>query len=349
MTDSSKDEPTSITTRLASGPAMPDLVQPMLATAANEPFDSSDHIFELMWGGLRAMAHVRDGALRVRARNGCQLAGQFPELSEIPEMLGAREAIIDGEIVVADGEGHPSFDALRPRLHAVAEQRFGPIGPPPEFLKPRKVSGQVSFQAFDLLWLDGRSIVDRPLWQRKNRLHEILRPGPQFAAVDFVDDEGIAFFDAVVQRRLEGVVAKEKASLYAPGRRSRAWREVRALQAADFVIGGYTLGASRRKGEPFSQLLLGAYEDSRLEYVGAVSGGFSDSEGRQIVSMLEPLLSDEPPFHDPPVIPRLIYWTKALLVCRVRFSEWSREGFLRFPIFCSLRPEMEPEDCVLEA
>ena len=348
MTDSSQDEPTSITTRLATGPAMPDLVRPMLASSAPEPFDSPDHIFELMWGGLRAMAHVRDGALRLRGHNGAQLADHFPELADIPSMISAHEAIIDGEIVVADAEGHPSFDALRPRLHAMAEQRFGPAGPPPEFLKPRKVTGQVCFQAFDLLWHDGRSMTERPLWQRKNRLHDILRPGPQFAAVDFVDDEGVAFFDAVVQRRLEGVVAKEKASLYTPGRRSRAWREVRALQSGDFVIGGYTLGAPRRKGEPFSQLLLGAYEDSRLEYVGAVRGGFSDGEARQIVSMLEPLLADAPPFHDPPVIPRLIYWTRPAVVCRVRFSEWARDGFLRFPIFCALRPEMEPEDCTLE-
>ena len=313
---------------------MPDLVRPMLAASAPEPFDSTEHIFELMWGGLRATAYIRDRRMRVRGRNGLQLADQFPEIADIPEMLDAREAIIDGEIVIADAEGHPSFDALRPRLHAVAEQMFTVGGPPPEFLKPRKVTGQVSFQAFDLLWLDGRSFIDRPLWQRKNRLHNILRPGPQFAAVDFVDDEG--------------VVAKEKASPYTPERRSKAWREVRALQTNDFVIAGYTLGASRRKGEPFSQLLLGAYEDSRLEYVGAVSGGFSDAEARQIVAMLESRLADAPAFHDPPVIPRLIYWTEPSLVCHVRFSEWSREGFLRFPIFCALRPDVDPTDCVIE-
>jgi ATP-dependent DNA ligase len=166
--------------------------------------------------------------------------------------------------------------------------------------------------------------------------------------VDFVNDEGIAFFDAVVQRKLEGIIAKEKASTYLSGTRSKAWRAIRALQSGDFAIGGYAFGAARRRGEPFGQLLLGAYEQGRFEYVGAVSGGFSDAEARQLMARLEPLVSDEPPFSDPPRIAKLIYWTRPQLVCRVRFSEWSRDGYLRFPIFNSLRPDMDTEHCELE-
>ena len=103
------------------------------------------------------------------------------------------------------------------------------------------------YQAFDVLWLDGRSLMDRPLWQRKNRLHEIITPSAEFAAVDFVDDEGIAFFDAVCERKLEGIVAKQKDSLHA-GRPSKSWLEIRALQSGDFVVGGYTFGGARRQG-----------------------------------------------------------------------------------------------------
>jgi bifunctional non-homologous end joining protein LigD len=220
--------------------------------------------------------------------------------------------------------------------------------PPAEFMRPRRVGGQLCFQAFDLLWIDGRSFVERPLWQRKNRLHNIIHPSDNFAAVDFVDDEGIAFFDAVVHRKLEGVVAKEKASQYAPGRRSRAWREVRALQSGDFVIGGYTFGGTRRKGEPFGELLLGGYEQGRFEFVGAVSGGLHDLEARQLITVMEGLHADAPPFLDPPRLPRFIYWVRPELVCHVRFSEWSPEGFLRFPIFSALRPDLDAEDCVLE-
>ena len=341
----SGEEPTSILSRSGGGTTMPDRIRPMIASAASDPFDSSDHIFELMWGGLRAMAHVRDGHVRLVGRNGRDLLPCFPELSHIPGLLDAREAILDGEIVCIDGEGHPAFDALRPRLAAFAGS---PEMPPPDLWKPRRVAGQIAFQAFDLLWLDGHSLIDRPLWQRKNRLHEVIRAAPEFAAVDFVDDEGIAFFDAVVERRLEGVVAKKKASQYVPARISKDWLEVRALHSGDFVVGGYTFGGSRRKGEPFSQLLLGGYDDGHFEYVGAVSGGLTDAEAKQLVAMLQPLVVEAPPFPDPPRIPRLIYWTKTEVVCRVRFSEWSRDGFLRFPIFSALRPDMAPGDCVLD-
>jgi DNA ligase D-like protein (predicted ligase) len=318
----------------------------MLAIPASEPFDSPEHIFELMWGGLRAIAYLRDGHLRLRGRNDCDFAACFPELGRLPEMLDAREAILDGEIIAIDRQGQPAFDALRPRLRGMLESVAGE--PPPELRRAKRLDAQLSFQAFDLLWLDGRSLTDRPLWQRKNRLHELVRAGDEFAAVDFVNDEGVAFFEAVVQRKLEGVVAKQKASVYSPGMRSRHWLEVRSLHSGDFVVGGFTFGGARRKGEPFSQLLLGAFDGGHFEYVGAVSGGMHDDEARQLIAMLEPAVIDGPAFADPPVIPRLIYWTKPVLVCHVRFSEWSPDGFLRFPIFSALRPDLNPIDCTLD-
>jgi bifunctional non-homologous end joining protein LigD len=324
---------------------MPSAIEPMLAQEAPEAFDSREHIFELMWGGLRAMAFVRDGVVRLVGRNGLNLTPYVPELTHIPGMITARDAIFDGEIVVVDGAGHPSFDALRPRLHAMAVTEDQP---PVEFTKPRRIDGQICYQAFDILWLDGRSLIEKALWQRKNRLHDVIRPSPEFAAVDFVDDEGIAFFDAVLQRRLEGIVAKKKNSEYAPGTRSRDWLEVRALHSGDFVIGGYTFGGTRRKGEPFSQILLGGYSDGRFEYVGAVSGGMNDIEAKQLISVLEPLVTEFPPFDDPPPIARLIYWTEPKVVCHVRFSEWSRDGHLRFPIFSALRPDLAAEHCVID-
>jgi ATP-dependent DNA ligase len=288
---------------------MPDAIAAMLAAEAPEPFDSPDYIFELMFGGMRAMAYVRDGTVHLRARNGRDLTPYFPELLCIPDRLQAREAILDGEIVVLDGEGHP---------------------------------------AFDILWLDGRSLVEAPLWQRKNRLHEVVAPGAEFAPVDFVDDEGIAFFEAVVEKKLDGVVAKQKNSVYTPGARSKSWLNIRALQSGDFVIGGYTIGGARRKGEPFSQLLLGAYDGDRFEYVGAVSGGLTDVEARQVVERLEPLHAEASPFHDTPPLARLVYWVEPEVVCRVRFSEWSPEGYLRFPIFSALRPDLSAADCRIE-
>ena len=330
---------------------MPDAVSPMFASETPEPFDSVDYIFELMWGGLRAMAHVRDGAVCLRGQNGRDLTPYFPELRCIPEHVQAREAIIDGEIVAVDAQGYPSFDGLRGRLQLMAdglrpsEDAGSQV---PLDLKLKRVPGTLIFQASDLLWLDGESLLDRQLWQRKNRLHETVVSGALFAPVDFVDDEGVAFFEAVVERRLEGVVAKQKTSTYLPGRRSKAWLEVRALQSGDFVVGGYSFGGARRKGEPFSQLLLGGYAEGRFEYVGAVSGGLTDAEAKRLIASMDALVTEQSPFFDTPPIARLIYWTRPELVCHVRFSEWTREGHLRFPIFSALRPDLDASDCVLE-
>jgi bifunctional non-homologous end joining protein LigD len=340
-----------LATRALARGRMPGSIRPMLATEARETFDSPDYIFEAKWGGLRAMAHIRDDVLRLRARNCRDFAPYLPELAGIPDRVRAREAIIDGEIIGVDGEGHPSFDMLRPRLHLMADDARAPADgepAPPLQLRIKRVAGRIAFQAFDLLWLDGQSLIDEPLWYRKSRLGEIVTPAPEFAPVDFVDDEGTAFFEAMVARRMDGVVAKLKQSPYVPGTASRTWLDVRALQSGDFVVGGYTIGGARRKGEPFSQLLLGGYADGRFEFVGAVSGGLRDAEARELVRHLEPLHAETPPFFDPPPIARLIYWTMPEVVCHVRFSEWTRQGHLRFPIFSALRPDLSPEDCVVD-
>lgn len=356
MTHSSLDDVTTPIDHPALGRSsgsgrMPEAIQPMLAAEAPEPFDSPEHIFELMWSGVRTMAYVRDGVARLRARNGVDLTPYFPELVALPGGVRANDAILDGEIIAIDGQGQPALELLRPRLQAVADavggRRDSLASLPAEFTIKR-VAGQLMYQAFDVLWLDGHSLIEQPLWQRKNRLHNVISAGPEFAAVDFVDDEGVAFFDAVVDRKLEGVVAKQKASVYTPGRRSKSWLQIRALQSGDFVIGGYTIGGARRRGEPFSQLLLGGYTEGRFEYVGAVSGGLSDREAKDLVARLEPLHADESPFDDPPPIPRLIYWTRAETVCRVRFSEWSPDGHLRFPIFSALRPDLAAAACLLD-
>jgi bifunctional non-homologous end joining protein LigD len=356
MTPSSLDDVTApidhpaLGRRSASG-AMPESVQPMLAAEAPEPFDSTEHVFELMWGGIRAKAHIREGVLRLRARNGRDLTPYFPELVAMPDSVLAQEAILDGEIIAVDAQGQPAFELLRPRLQLMADafgntkDAFAAL--PAEF-KAKRIAGQLMYQASDALWLDGRSLIDRPLWQRKNRLHEVIKPGPEFAAVDFVDDEGVAFYEAVLERKLEGIVAKQKASIYTPGLKSTSWLQIRALRSGDFVVGAYTIGGARRRGEPFSQLLLGGFTENRFEYVGAVSGGLSDREAGDLIARLEPLHAEESPFHDPPPVQRLVYWTRPEAVCHVRFSEWSRDGHLRFPIFSALRPDLDATDCQLD-
>jgi bifunctional non-homologous end joining protein LigD len=304
-------------------------MQPVLI---DEPFDSHDCIFEVKWGGVRAIAELDTNRVAIHGRNLRDLTPLYPEVSALAGCLDATHALVDGEIVAWGAETLPSFDLLRPRL-------LRPEAP----VAPRARSPVIYF-VFDLLELDGESLLEQPLVERRNRLHERLKPHRVVQAGDFVLNDGVAFFDAVQAHGLEGIVAKEKHSVYRPGEQSSAWREVRAIRTGEFVIGGYTFGGGVRK-DPISTLLLGAYEDGALHFVGQVSVGCSDREARQLLELLAPLHAGDAPFAEIPSVARLLYWCRPELACHIRFSEWTRDGMLRFPVFVAPRPDVPPEEC----
>jgi DNA ligase D-like protein (predicted ligase) len=316
---------------------MPAALRPMLPAVAPEPFDSPDHLFELKWGGVRSLAFVRGGRLRLQGSNLRDITALFPELAELPSQLHASEALLDGEIVALGPQGYPDFDVLRSRLNSYALE-----GLP----KPRS-GATISYQAFDLLFLNGRPLLNRPLRERRAVLQGALDAGQTARPCDFIENDGIAFFEAAVQHKLEGIVAKEKDSPYFPGKRSSAWLEIRSLQAGEFVIGGYTFGGGRRR-DAFHGLLLGAYRRGQLRYAGQATGGYSEREARWLADLLSKLHTSQPPFADPPAIQRLIFWVRPQVVCQVRFSHWSPQGRLRFPVFMALRPDLAPEDCIAD-
>lgn len=313
----------------------PTLLRPMLPVVREEPFDSPDHIFEVKWGGVRAIAVIDGGEVRLHGRNLRELTPLYPELSALAACLQARHAVLDGEIAAWGTEGLPAFDLLRPRL----------LRPDQPAAPSRRAA--VIYQVFDLLELNGRWLLQHPLFERRNLLHERLRPNRLGQAADFVRDEGVAFFEAVAVHRLEGVIAKNKYSPYLPGERSDAWQEVRAIQSDDFVIGGYTFGGGRRTKDLIASLLLGAYRRQRLEFVGEVSIGCSDREMRQLVELLTPLHTERCPFAEPPAVARFLYWCRPELACHVRYSQWGPDGQLRFPVFVAPRPDVPAEECVL--
>jgi bifunctional non-homologous end joining protein LigD len=195
------------------------------------------------------------------------------------------------------------------------------------------------------LELDGRWLLDLPLYDRRNLLHQRLQPSRTVQVADFVRDEGIAFSEAVRSHGLGGIVAKHKYSPYLPGERSSSWLEMRAFQADDFVIGGYSFGGGRRN-DPIASLLLGAFRGQRLEFVGQVSVGCSDRETRQLLALLQPLHTDDCPFREPPDVARFLYWCRPELACHVRYGQWSADGKLRFPVFVAPRPDVPVEECV---
>ncbi len=309
-------------------------LRPMLPEVVDAPFDSPDCIFEVKWGGVRAIAAVQADRVRLHGRNLRDLTPLYGELNVLPQCLAAEEAVVDGEIIAWGAERLPAFELLRPRL----------LRPDVPVSPPRR--SPVIYLVSDLLAIDGQWLFDRPLLERRNLLHTTLTPNRFVQVADFVREEGVAFFEAAASYGLEGIIAKDVHSAYLPGERSPAWREVRATLAGQFVIGGYSFGGGRRK-DPISTLLLGAYRGERLDFVGQISVGCTDREARQLIDLLTPLHTKRPPFAQTPEVGRIIHWCRPELACHVRYSEWGPDGQLRFPVFVSPRPDVPPEECIV--
>ncbi|MPZ23889.1 MAG: hypothetical protein GEU28_10145 [Dehalococcoidia bacterium] len=338
----------------AGGPPSPlilaqqQLLTPMLPVIADEPFDSPEHIFELKWGGVRALAFIESQSLTLIGANGRDITHWYPELQDLPRQVRSTSAVLDGEIVALGKEGYPDFDLLRERFKAHG------MAPPQQLPQ----TGTLSYQVYDVLLAGGRPLIESPLWRRKDALHGLLRLSEFAQATDFIDGEGIAFYEAAVEHKLEGIVAKRKDSEYYSGERSPEWQELRIQESIDVVIGGYTFGGSSpgarggrrtRLREPFSSLLLGIYNrDGGFQYLGQVSGPFTLGEAGLILEFLTEQHTATSPFSEDPVLQKFIHWCRPELVCRVRFSSWTRDGMLRFPIFVALRPDLLPTDCIVE-
>lgn len=318
-----------------AGP-FPRLIEPMLAVLGGEPFDSPRHIFEVKWDGVRVLAFLSGGRVRLQDRYGRDATGRYPELVVLDRHVGGSDVILDGEVVVLDERGRPDFSRLRLRLaaDATAAPRLAAEAP-------------VTYQTFDVLYKDGRSLMGYPLWRRKNVLHQLVRPGESVRTPDFVEREGVAFFEAAREHDLEGIIAKERESVYRPGQRSPAWLKVKVYQKEEFAIGGYTFGGGRGK-RPLQSLLLGAHDpQGRLVYVGEVTVG--EPDGGEALPALDALQSSQCPFPDVPRLPRLIFWCRPELAATVRFGEWTPEGQLQFAVFEGLRPDVPAASCLLEA
>ena len=308
----------------------------MLPSKRREPFDSKDWIFELKWGGVRALAFIEDGKVTLRGQNQRDLTAGYPELQRMVEQLDGHQGVLDGEIVALGPKGRPNLDLLRPRLRYLLKEGSEPPGRAP-----------LCYEVSDLLAFDGQLLTDLPLWARKNLLHARFKPTPVAQVSDFIEEEGTAFFDAVCELELEGMVAKKKQAAYAPGRRTRHWLEVPALGAGHFMIGGYTFGGGQKKA-PFESLLLGAYQGKALRFAGRATASLSNPEGWRTVELLQQLHTPECPFEQAPPLNRFNYWCRPELACQVRTGERGSGGELRFGLFVCLRPDLAPQDCVWE-
>lgn len=313
--------------------ALPTRLAPMLAVPRPEAFDSTDHIFEVWWEGIRVSASIEGGSVVLRSRSQQDVTPYFPEVAKaLRKRVRGDGIVLDGILTAPDGKGVPRVAGILRRTHGRDEESRSVV---------------VAFQLFDLLYRDFRPLLRYPLLRRKHALKECVDPDETVQLGHYEEGTGLAFFEAATRLGLPGMVAKEKTSLYTPGRRNSAWVQVLANREANVVIGGYTLGDPARK-EPFGNLLLGAYDAEGLRYLGSVAGGFHQDDGAIMGSLLHERQSDECPFVDPPRMGKLLYWCEPSLVARIGYGEVSASGQLQFAVYKGLRPDLEARDCAIE-
>ncbi len=305
---------------------MPHSCKPMLATLVDEPFDAEDWIFELKWDGFRAISFLQEKKANLISRNGLSFNSRYPSIIEELEKLSF-EACLDGEIVVVDDHGRPSFQLL---------QNYS-----------RQSKGHLIYYVFDLLYLNGRDLKSIPLIQRKEILRSILpENNPKIKFCDHIEKKGKQFFKKVSKNNFEGMIAKNIESRYVEGKRSRSWLKIKTHLRQEVVICGFTPPKGSR--EYFGSLILGVYEDKKLIYTGNTGTGFDSHKLANIYSRLSPLIQPNCPFKVKPKTRSSVTWVKPELVCEVSFAEWTQESSMRQAVFIDFRDDKKPQDVVKE-
>jgi DNA ligase D-like protein (predicted ligase)/DNA ligase D-like protein (predicted 3'-phosphoesterase) len=308
------------------------LYKPMLAKVAENPFSGKDWIFEIKWDGFRAITYV-DEPFSVKSRNQKELKQNFPELEQLKRL--AKGLVIDGEIVIMKG-GKPDFQALLERGQAISE---------------REIERQVArvpavYIVFDVLEKDGKSLTGLPLMERKRVLKESLTEGSNVLLSDFIEDNGEAYYRLVLEKGLEGVVAKRKDSLYEEGLRSGSWLKIKHLKTCDCIIFGYTSGGGVR-GKTFGALLLGVYDkEGKPMYVGKVGTGFSEQTLGNLMDKFKKIKTEKAPFK--PDVGDVVTWLEPKLVCEVAYQVLTNDFKLRMARYHNLRSDKSPSDCTID-
>ncbi len=321
---------------------MPGFIEPMSATLATDPFDDPDWLFEIKWDGYRVEAVVRGGVVKLHTRNGNDAATYFPRLLTPPDWIDADEAIVDGEVVALDDAGRPDFGLLQERIGVTYEDGTARKRPTSEAV-PGARPAPLAYQAFDLLYLDGWSLLKVPLEERKRLLRRVLREHPRVRYAAHVDGSGRAFLRAAEAQGLEGVMAKHRRSTYEPNRRSSTWLKLKIRPEQEFVVGGYLPGEGNAKD--LGAVLVGYYDDKLLRYAGRVGSGFDGRTRREVRAALDALRVEASPFEPAPERKgdlRAAVWAEPKLVIRAAFSNWTRDGLIRQPSYKGIEPGRDP-------
>lgn len=301
-------------------------IKPMLCTLIDEPFDSKDWLFEIKWDGYRAIASKYNGSIELYSRANTDFSTHYPPIAEAIRTL-KHDVVLDGEIVVTDKDGVPHFEALQNWRHT------------PE--------GELTYQAFDLLWYDGHDLRNMPLIERKQLLASLIHTESVLRYSDHVEHEGVALFRQIQKRGLEGVVAKKALSTYQENNRGVAWLKIKTYQRQEVVIGGFTEPRGSRKY--LGSLIVGVYKNNELIYTGHSGGGIPDEQRKLLHEKLTKLERKTSPFATEPKPNAPAHWVRPELVCEMSFSEWTSDDRMRHPKYEGMRTDKPARDIRREA
>ena len=315
---------------------MPGLIEPMMAKLGTGiPLPEPSWGFEFKWDGIRALAYVEGGGVRLISRTGADVTARYPEIHAMGRAIGSSEVVLDGEVVALDDRGRPSFEEIQQRMGLTSES---------EIRRKMKVV-PVTYMIFDLLWMDGHSMMDQAYATRRDALARLKLAGASWQTPPHEKGGGQAMLQASAKAGLEGIVAKKLVSKYEPGRRSGAWVKVKNRNRQELVIGAWLDGEGKRSGQP-GALLVGYYDGGQLVYAGKVGTGFTDAVLEKLAGLLKRLAQDRSPFEAGTSPPRAAHFVKPKLVADFEFVEWTRSGQLRAPSFKGLRNDKPAKEVV---
>lgn len=314
----------------------PTKLTPMLATMVDKPFDKEDWQYEIKWDGYRTVAFCNKDKVELKSRNDKSYNEKFYPVLKAVQQWNI-DALVDGEVVVLDEGGNPNFGKLQ-NWRSEAD-------------------GELYFYVFDLLWMNGKDLMQLPLSERRILLKEIIPENNIIRLSENYEVSGIEFFETAKKMGLEGIMAKKSDSTYSPGNRSKEWLKIKASKRQEMVIGGYTKNEGSSK--LFSSLLLGVYENGKLIYTGKAGTGFKDKQQTEMLKQFKPYIITNPPFTEQPDINKpsrfrhnppnaTAVWLKPELVCEVSFTEMTTDGIMRHPSFIAMRSDKKATDVTKE-
>jgi bifunctional non-homologous end joining protein LigD len=294
---------------------IPHYIKPMLATAVDKPFSSKEWLFELKLDGYRAIAVTGHKETLLYSRNGISLDSRYPVVIGALKKIKV-EAVLDGEIVLLNENGKPDFQKL---------QNYKKSG---EY--------QLVYYVFDILSCRNKDLTGLPLIERKKILKKLLKKSPVIYFSSHIEENGQDFFKAVQAEDLEGMMAKKKDSIYTQGIRTREWLKIKNHKSQEVIIAGYTEPKGSRLY--LGSILLAQYDkNKKLHYIGHAGTGFSEKTLRELMKTMKPLIARNSPFDEPVKANSPVTWVKPKLVCEVSYSEITKDGLLRHPVYKGLR------------